>query len=125
MVILSGYAPRNVMLSADRISLTVLSPAISYCQGPPAGSNPELNRGLSELVSSQNVDRLTVDFKFAQLPANFELEATRRSPRGFYECGSLYRCARFCLVRCPMSSTCGMFFTFYDTITRHASDFVM
>jgi hypothetical protein len=23
------------------------------------------------------------------------------------------------------SSTCGMFFTFYDTITQHAPDFVM
>jgi hypothetical protein len=39
VVILSGYGPRNMMLSADRISLRVLSPAISYYQGSLAGSN--------------------------------------------------------------------------------------
>jgi hypothetical protein len=34
-----------------------------------------LNRGLAELVTSQNVGGLTIDFRFEQLPANFELES--------------------------------------------------
>jgi hypothetical protein len=75
------------MLSADRISLRVLFPAIGYYRGSLAGFESEPNRGLSELVSSQNLDRLTIDFKFEQLPANFELEAACKSPRGFYEYG--------------------------------------
>jgi len=73
VVILSGYDPRNMMLSADRISLRVLSPAIGYYSGVTGRFESELNRGLSESVSSQNVDRLTIDFKFEQLPANSEL----------------------------------------------------
>jgi hypothetical protein len=75
-----GYDSRNILLSANRISLKVLAPAISYSQGSLASFEAELNRGLAELVSSQNVDRLTMDFRFEQLPANFELECACKSP---------------------------------------------
>jgi hypothetical protein len=75
-----GYDARNIMLSANRISLKVLAPAISYSTGPLARFESELNRGLAELVTSQNVGGLTIDFRFEQLPANFELESACKLP---------------------------------------------
>ena len=75
----------DILLCANRISLKVLAPAISYSQGSLASFESGLNRGLVELVSSQNIDALTIDFKFEQLPANFELESACKSPCGTEE----------------------------------------
>lgn len=74
-----SYDLRNVLLSADRVSLKVIAPAISYSQGSLARFESELNRGLTALVSSQD-SKLTMDFRFEQLPADFELEAACKSP---------------------------------------------
>jgi hypothetical protein len=75
-----GYNPRNIMLSANRITLKVLAPRISYLQGSLAGFESELNRGLIQLMCSQNVAGLTMDFRFEQLPSNFELESACNTP---------------------------------------------
>jgi hypothetical protein len=75
-----GYDSGNMLLAAHRISLKVLAPSISYSLGSLANFESELNRGLAEVVSSQNLDRLTIDFRFEQLPSDFELESACKSP---------------------------------------------
>jgi hypothetical protein len=75
-----GYDSGNMLLSANRISLKVLAPSISYSQGSLAKFESELNRGLAEVVSSQSLDGFTIDFRFEQLPSNFELESACKSP---------------------------------------------
>ena len=74
------YDSGNILLSANRISLKVLAPAISYSPGPLERFESELNRGLADLATSQNVGGLTIDFRFEQLPANFELESACKLP---------------------------------------------
>jgi len=74
-----GYDSRNILLSADRISLKVLAPAASYSQGSLAHFESELNRGLVALAATQG-PTLKMDFRFEQLPADFELDSACKSP---------------------------------------------